>query len=138
MSDEYLGLSPLVDRVASLAELFRAGGLSRLRIERGDDVVELRKSSVQEVPSRPAAPPQEPAAVERDRITADLVGIFRMGRPQPQVGETLVADRELGAIEALGIRTPVRSLGPGKIVAIAVADGQPVEYGQTLFEIERG
>jgi biotin carboxyl carrier protein len=72
-----------------------------------------------------------------DAIKAGYVGIFRLGRPAPFEGELLSADRELGYIEQLGIRNVVHSLGAGRIVTIASADGAPVEYGQPLFLVDR-
>ncbi len=50
---------------------------------------------------------------------------------------TVEGDRELAYVETLGIRNPVRSRGPGRVAMIYVTDGQPVEYGQPLFAIER-
>ena len=52
-------------------------------------------------------------------------------------GDLIDSDRELAYVEALGIRNPVRSLGPGRLVSVCCDDGKPVEYGQTLFEIQR-
>jgi biotin carboxyl carrier protein len=65
------------------------------------------------------------------------VGVFRLSRPVPHEGERLEGDRELAYVEALGIRNPVRSLGGGRVSVIRCRDGDPVEYGQPLFEIER-
>jgi acetyl-CoA carboxylase biotin carboxyl carrier protein len=76
--------------------------------------------------------------VRLDAIKADLVGIFHLSRPAPSEGDLLEGDRELAYIEALGIRNPVRSLGAGRVVSIKRSDGDPVEYGQVLFEIDRG
>jgi biotin carboxyl carrier protein len=72
-----------------------------------------------------------------DAIKSDLVGILRFIRPLPSVGDVVTSDRELAFVEALGIRNPVRSLGPGKLASICCEDGDAVEYGQTLFEIAR-
>ncbi|MBV9647818.1 MAG: biotin/lipoyl-binding protein, partial [Candidatus Eremiobacteraeota bacterium] len=44
--------------------------------------------------------------------------------------------RELASIESLGVRNPIASRGPGRVVRVFVTDGQPVEYGQPLFAIE--
>ncbi len=65
------------------------------------------------------------------------MGIFHTSRPTPAEGEVLDGDRELGYIEALGIRTPIHSMGPGRLVSISARDGAPVEYGQPLFAIAR-
>jgi biotin carboxyl carrier protein len=72
-----------------------------------------------------------------DAILADVVGIVRFLRPAVTEGMALEGDRELAFVETLGIRNAVRSRGPGRIVMIYVTDGQPVEYGQPLFAIER-
>ncbi len=129
----------VVERVRSLVQTFLETDLVRLRIERDGGHVELRRRAS----SRPAmaenAGPQTqaPAAENLDAIKSDLVGIFRFSRPVPTAGEVLDSDRELAYVEALGIRNPVRSLGSGRLVSVCCDDGQPVEYGQTLFEIER-
>jgi biotin carboxyl carrier protein len=64
--------------------------------------------------------------------------VFHLSRPAPSEGQTFDGDRELGYIEALGIRTPVHSMGAGRLVRIAATDESPVEYGQPLFSIARG
>lgn len=127
------------DRVRVLAELFVATDLLRLRIEREGESIELgrrvldRRAAGIPDEARFEAPP-----VHADLITADLVGIFHLSRPAPAEGDLLEADRELAYIEALGIRNPVRSRGPGRILAVRRADGELVEYGSVLFEIDRG
>ncbi|HET9393129.1 MAG TPA: hypothetical protein VFO29_06405 [Candidatus Rubrimentiphilum sp.] len=132
--------NPVVERVRSLVQAFLETDLVRMRIERDGGHVELRRRASM----RTAAPPNaEPAAISvaapanLDEIKSDLVGIFRFSRPLPVEGEMLESDRELAFVEALGIRNPVRSLGPGRLVSVCCHEGQPVEYGQVLFEIER-
>ncbi|MEO6913410.1 MAG: biotin/lipoyl-containing protein, partial [Candidatus Baltobacteraceae bacterium] len=73
-----------------------------------------------------------------EMISSDLVGILHFSKPLAAEGERLESDRELAFVEALGIRNPVRSRGPGRIAAILSRDGAPVDYGQPLFEIDRG
>ncbi|MHB8461254.1 MAG: acetyl-CoA carboxylase biotin carboxyl carrier protein [Vulcanimicrobiaceae bacterium] len=137
MSETLVDLSPTVVRVGALIELFNASGLSRLVIERADERVEIaRRPRIASVPFAEPLAAEEPHRI--DRLSADLVGIVRLSRPMPLQGETLAGDRELAYVEALGIRNPVRSRGAGRIVAIPITDGQVVDYGQTLFEIDRG
>jgi len=140
MSDPYPS-SALAGRVRALAELLVETDLLRLRIEREGEEIELGRRAmhpdvVPEVPADLGALDARPARAEQ--IRADLVGIFHLSRPAPAEGDLLEGDRELAFIEALGIRNPVRSLGPGRILAIRRGDGQPVEYGSVLFEIDRG
>jgi biotin carboxyl carrier protein len=131
----------LADRVATLAELLVETDLLRLRIEREGEEIELGRR----VLDRDQAPdvPHDLSLLESvplhlDAVKSDLVGIFHFGRPAVAEGDLLETDRELGYIEALGIRNPVRSLGAGRVVSVNRADGDPVEYGAVLFEIDRG
>lgn len=146
MSDEQLSSesasADLIGRVRALATAFLETDLVRMRIEEpNEDAIEFRRTvpvaaSTAEEADESAAP--EPTRGRLDAIKSDLVGIIHLGRPAPAEGEVLQTDRELGYVEALGIRTGVRSLGPGRIVGVRIEEGQPVEYGQVLFEIDRG
>lgn len=127
------------ERVHALASFLNGGDAVRLRIVRGEDEIELAKRGHADRSGRAndrAAP--DAAPLRFDTVKADLVGIFHLGRPAPSEGEIFDDDRELGYIEALGIRTPVHSMGPGRLVSIEAADESPVEYGQPLFSIARG
>ncbi len=129
-------------RVRSLAEAFAVAGLARLTIKEADFELEFRRSRPPAVALEPVAPPApaeaQAAPVKRpDVVTSDLVGVLRFSRPQVAEGNRIETDRELAFVEALGIRNPVRSRGAGRIAAVFVTDGQPVEYGQPLFAIER-
>ncbi len=140
MSDQQ-PLPSVAERVRALAELFVETDLLRLRIERTGEEIELgrRRLHPDMVPDIPHDLGMlEAHPVRGEQIRADLVGIFHLSRPAPSEGDLLEADRELAFIEALGIRNPVRSHGPGRILAIKRGDGEPVEYGAVLFEIDRG
>lgn len=134
----------LIGRVRRLVAAFEETDLVRLRVsEEGDDAIELRRAprgtNLAGPPDaeRAIAPGQarEPAALEV--IKANLVGIVHLNKPVPVPGARLEDDRELAYVEALGIRNPVNSRGSGRLVAVLVSDGEAVEYGQPLFEIER-
>ena len=131
----------LVARVRALAEAFTITGLARLTFKDAGFELELRRARPYAAASSAAAP--EASAIEEtvlkkpDIVSSDLVGVLRFSRPQVNEGHRLDSDRELAFVEALGIRNPVLSRGPGRIAAVFVTDGQPVEYGQPLFAIER-
>ena len=127
------------DRVRALAAFLSEGDAVWLRIARGDEEIELTARRRTDARRRsPGGLSSEASPLRVDTIKADLVGIFHLGRPAPAEGELLDGDRELGYIEALGIRTPIHSMGPGRLVSIAAGDDAPVEYGQPLFSIARG
>jgi acetyl-CoA carboxylase biotin carboxyl carrier protein len=129
----------IIERVRPLAQAFADGELARLTIRDGDFEVEFRRSraaaTVAAGAASTAAEPVAPRPV--DAILSEVVGIVRFLRPAVTEGMTLDADRELAFVETLGIRNAVRSRGAGKLAMIYVTDGQPVEYGQPLFAIER-
>jgi biotin carboxyl carrier protein len=129
----------LVGRVRDLVETFVQTDLVRLRIERDGEEFEIRRPATPAAPPAAAAESPAPAtALNIQTVRADLVGIFHFSRSPIGEGDRLDGDRELGYVEALGIRNPVRSHGAGRIVAVHVVDGEPVDYGRALFEIDRG
>jgi acetyl-CoA carboxylase biotin carboxyl carrier protein len=125
----------IATRARALAGALTESGFARLRVRDGETEIELRRT-----PRVPTAPAEEPArAPERrtDLIASDVVGVVRLLRPPVGEGQDLDGDRELAYVETLGIRNPVRSRSGGRVSAVLVTDGQPVEYGQPLFAIER-
>ena len=128
----------ITKRVRPLAAAFHDGGLTRLTVRDDDFEVEFRRAP--SAAPRPAGGPvaAEPApARASDAILADVVGVMRFLRPPVTEGQTVDGDVDLAFVETLGIRNAVRSRGAGRIVGVYVTDGQPVEYGQPLYAIER-
>jgi len=131
-------------RARTLAAALTEGGFARLRVRDGETEIELRRSPLGGGPVSAAVAVEGDRSAERagvirpaDLVTSDVVGIVRLRRPAPVEGQELEGDRELAFVETLGIRNPVRSRGGGRLSAVLVTDGQPVEYGQPLFAIER-
>lgn len=129
-------------RARALAGALAEAGFARLRVSDGETEIEIRRAA------RPQAPPPPPATGEpagrasraermADVIASDVVGIVRLARPPVGEGQELDDDRDLAFVETLGIRNPIRSRGSGRVLAVFVTEGQPVEYGQPLFAIER-
>lgn len=126
-------------RVRALAEFLQEAQAERVRIERDGEAIEVVKRNGRFERATDGTGGRQDAPPARiDTIRADIVGIFHFGRPPAAVGDVFEDDRELGHIEALGIRTPVHTLGAGRLLAVAAADAAPVEYGQALFMIARG
>ena len=135
----------IASRARALAGALAEAGFARLRVRDGDTEIELRRAPRTPAAAAPAAatgngapaPAAERAERRADLISSDVVGVVRLGRPPVAEGSTLDGDRELAYVETLGIRNPVRSRGGGHVTAVFVTEGQPVEYGQPLFAIER-
>lgn len=131
-----------MSRVRALAEAFVSTELLSLSIVRQGESIELGRNALP-ASQRPDVQADAQSQIDAqparlETISADLVGVFHLSRPAPATGDLLESDRELAFVEALGIRNPVRSRGAGRIVTILRAEGDAVEYGQPLFEIDRG
>lgn len=134
----------IASRARALAGALVESGFARLRVRDGELEIELRRGARPPVSAAPAVEGGEtPRESERDgqraadMIASDVVGIVRLLRPAVAEGSELDGDRELAYVETLGIRNPVRSRGGGRVAQVFITDGQPVEYGQPLFAIER-
>ncbi|GAC1393344.1 MAG: hypothetical protein NVSMB31_12630 [Vulcanimicrobiaceae bacterium] len=149
MSEEKAGVvagaaDELIARVRRLVAVFNETDLVRLRVsDEAENAIELRRSA-RIAPAEAgrsslngAAGADLPASRLFDVIKADLVGIAHLSKPAPTEGLQLEGDRELAYVEALGSRNPVRSLGSGRVISVLIDDGDAVDYGQPLFEIER-
>ncbi len=129
-------------RVRRLVDAFEQTDLIGLRIsDANGDAIELRRAprsaSDTEQDGSQRKSFEDRNRIPVDVIKANLVGIAHLIKPVPPTGTQLDGERELAYVEALGIRNAVVARGPGRLHAVLVDDGQPVEYGQPLFEIAR-
>lgn len=86
----------------------------------------------------PAEPPPEPAG---RFIKSPMVGTFyRSASPGSkafaELGDAVKEGQPVCIIEAMKIMNEIESDASGKIVRILCENGQPVEFGQPLFQIE--
>lgn len=128
-----------LDRIEALLRLVQQAEASELEVEGPDWRVRARKGEATaraaEAPGPAAEPPSAPP--RRTRVVASRVGRFHVAEtPLPRAGEAVAAGQALGSIESMGILTPVVATEAGQLLTMFVADGQGVEYGQELFEIE--
>ncbi len=97
-------------------------------------------------PSAPALPTtaavDRPAAAPAENVvTAPMVGTFYSG-PAPgakafvELGTEVKVGQTLCIIEAMKMMNQIESDKEGRITAILVKNGEPVEFGQPLFVIE--
>lgn len=74
-------------------------------------------------------------------IASPMVGTFYRS-PSPEspsfieVGQTVEVGRVVCIVEAMKLMNEIKSEVKGKIVSVEVDNGQPVEFGQTLFTVE--
>lgn len=88
----------------------------------------------------PAAPAAQPSNVHE--IKSPIVGTFYRSpapdaSPFVEVGTVVQSGTVLCIVEAMKLMNEIESDVSGKIVKILVENGQPVEYDQTLFLVEK-
>jgi oxaloacetate decarboxylase alpha subunit len=94
-------------------------------------------------PSLPAGGAGAAPAVSDDgleAITSPMVGTFyRAPKPNADpfvdVGDTVEPGQVIGIVEAMKLMNEIEADRGGEIIEIPVANGQPVEYGETIFRV---
>jgi acetyl-CoA carboxylase biotin carboxyl carrier protein len=145
---------------SGVSEIEIKEGEESVRIARtgpADAVAPAGKAQVvsQTAPAPPAAAPRAasakppsdtpvemPTAGEGEHmVTAPMVGTF-YSAPAPgakafvQIGDEVTAGQVLCTIEAMKMMNQIEADVAGKIRAVLVKNGDPVEFGQPLFIIE--
>lgn len=132
-----------IDEIEHLVEIIRNARISELTVSSGGVEVRLRKPLSAAPPPAPARKPvveplpvvdATPASIG---IDAPMVGIFHSIDSVGVAGETVRKGQIVGSIESMKLMNDILSDVDGTIAEVLVEDGMPVEYGQTLFRIER-
>ncbi|MDH4125035.1 MAG: acetyl-CoA carboxylase biotin carboxyl carrier protein [Gammaproteobacteria bacterium] len=146
-----------IRKVKKLIELLDESGIAEIEITEGEESVRISRYSHSAPPmpmaapaaAAPAAGPAPTAAVaaaetEDDGylVTAPMVGTFYGASspgaaPYVQVGDRVNEGDTLCIIEAMKMMNQIESEVSGVIKSIRVQNGEPVEYGQTLFVIDQ-
>jgi acetyl-CoA carboxylase biotin carboxyl carrier protein len=133
------GLSALTEEVLpALIARLRASRLGELEVRSGSWRVRLRRD-----PTAAARPRSAHAAGPVDAADETLgsvarspgVGYFSPAPPLV-VGASVLAGDQLGSIDVLGIDQEVYAPADGIVARVLVEDGQAVEYGQALADID--
>ena len=95
-------------------------------------------------PIEPAPGPSVPAAEDPNlvKVVSPMVGTFyRASSPDTpafvEVGSQVQPGQTLCIIEAMKIMNEITAEVPGNVRKVLVENAQPVEFGQTLFLIEK-
>ena len=145
--------------IKEIINLMNEHGLTEIEVEKGDQKIKLKKSSISGesavVEQQPIA--QQPVAkaptgeVEKEslkaqsknliEIKAPLVGTFyRSSSPDAasfvEVGQEIEVGEVVCIVEAMKLMNEIKSEVRGKVVDILVENADPVEFGQIMFLIE--
>ena len=145
-------LKTLIDLVSdsNVSELEITEAEGKVRIVKGGGAVmqaytpapqAAPMAPVQPVPEAPAATIAAPPAVAEHVVKSPMVGTFYLSaspgaKPFVEVGDSIKAGETICIIEAMKILNEIEADKSGTVSRILCDNGQAVEYGQPLFEIE--
>jgi len=147
--------------IRKLIEIVEQSDIAEIEIKEGEHNIRISRSKEQVVMAAPApvaaapvaavpaaatttAPVAEaPASSEANghKVTSPMVGTFYTS-PSPdagafvKVGDKVSEGDTLCIIEAMKIMNPIESDTTGTVKQVVAVNGEPVEFGQTLFVIE--
>jgi len=150
-----------IRKVKKLIELLDESGIAEIEITEGEESVRISRyagsvpvAAAPPVPMAPApaaapapvAAGNTPAPAEPEEegyaIIAPMVGTY-YSAPSPgsapfvQVGDKVSEGDTLCIVEAMKMMNQIEAEVSGTIKSIRVQNGEPVEYGQTLFIIDQ-
>jgi acetyl-CoA carboxylase biotin carboxyl carrier protein len=151
-----------IRKVKKLIELLEESGISEIEIKEGEESVRISRHPSGTVhaiaapayaPLPPAAGPATPAAGEtpsaaaaaaastENAVTAPMVGTYYAApapgaKPFVEIGSEVKPGDVLCIIEAMKMMNQIESDKAGRVVSALVNNGDPVEFGQTLFIIQ--
>jgi acetyl-CoA carboxylase biotin carboxyl carrier protein len=145
-----------IRKVKKLIELLEESQVAEIEIHEGEESIRIsRLQAVAPVAAAPvpvaaqvaAAPvpaavtvPAEPAKPDGHTVTSPMVGTFYEAsspgaKPFVEVGQQVNVGDTLCIIEAMKMLNQIEADKAGTVSARLVENGQPVEFGQSLFVI---
>ena len=153
--DKQHGMKVDVALVRELAQLVSDSGLTEIEVEDGDRKIRVARqltaapvayaaapapaaAAPAAAPAVAAAAPEAPA--HADAVKSPMVGTVYLA-PEPgaanfkAVGDSVKEGETILIIEAMKVMNAIPAPQGGKLSAILVENGQPVEFDQPLFAI---
>jgi len=147
-----------IRKVKKLIEMLENSNLEEIEIQEGEESVRLVKShgSLQSIQPQSIVLPQEaqpevieqeiasPEAATRDSnsINSPMVGTFYASaspgaKPFISVGDIVSEGDVVCIVEAMKMMNEIKSEYSGTVLSVNVENAEPVEYGQSLFELSK-
>jgi len=148
-----------IRKVKKLIELLEESDIAELEIHEGEESVRISRitqaatqviaaaplvAPVAAAPAAPAAAAETPAGepeISGHKVISPMVGTFYRSAspgssPFVEVGHSVSVGDTLCIIEAMKLLNQIEADKAGTVKAILADNGEPIEYGQTLFVIE--
>ena len=142
-----------IRKVKKLIEMLEASNLEEIEIQEGEESVRLVKNKTHGTIRNDVEITEEIGVGKEnkqetleeelgDKITSPMVGTFYSApspgaKPFISVGDEIQEGDIVCIVEAMKMMNEIKSEFSGKVLSINVENEQPVEYGQTLFEISK-
>ena len=148
-----------IRKVKKLIELLEESGIAEIEIKEGEESVRISRMPVAVpmpqyyAPPAAAAPVVSPAAIaavaapsaaavrNENIVPSPMVGTYYSASspttpPFVAVGDEVKPGQVLCIIEAMKMMNQIEADRGGRVTAIMVKNGDPVEFGQPLFVVE--
>ena len=147
-----------IRKVKKLIEMLENSNLEEIEIQEGEESVRLVKSngSAPKLQQQSIVVPQENLAVPAKSVTEEtvvapkdsnsinspMVGTFDASaspgaKPFISVGDVVQEGDVVCIVEAMKMMNEIKSEFSGTVLSVNVENSEPVEYGQSLFEISK-
>jgi acetyl-CoA carboxylase biotin carboxyl carrier protein len=122
------------EQIEGFAALFgEVPRLTEMEIRHEGATLRMRRKAVGIAATVASAPPPlAPSSTSSHCIKAEHVGVIH---PLVEVGTSVKAGQVLGQIDTMRLLSDCKAPVAGKLLLVLVEEGQPVEYGQPLFEL---
>ncbi|MDD5584956.1 MAG: acetyl-CoA carboxylase biotin carboxyl carrier protein [Candidatus Omnitrophica bacterium] len=136
-----------LEKLKEFIEFMNANSLCELEVEEEGKRIRLKKFSAEQPVVISHAGPAPAALVKEEKregvleIKSPMVGTFYRApspgaKPYAEAGDIVKPGDVVCIIEAMKLMNEIKSEVGGKIVQVLVENGEPVEFGRTLFLIE--
>jgi acetyl-CoA carboxylase biotin carboxyl carrier protein len=138
--------------IEALAELLQRSGLSEIEVSEGDARIRVARqlppqvshvsvpapsaAAVAEAPASAGPDPAHPGAVTSPMVGTAYLTPEPGAQPFVSEGGEVQEGQTLLIIEAMKVMNPIRAPRSGRVAAVYVTNGAPVEYGEVLMIIE--
>ena len=147
-----------IRKVKKLIEMLENSNLEEIEIQEGEESVRLVKShgNLQNIVPQSIVVPQnnkheiipeeieskEETKEDSNSINSPMVGTFYASaspgaKPFISVGDIVAEGDVVCIVEAMKMMNEIKSEFSGKVLSINVENAEPVEYGQSLFELSK-
>ena len=147
-----------IRKVKKLIEMLENSNLEEIEIQEGEESVRLVKSTnrTQAMAPQSIVLPQETVTQEAvdlsvtdeetkedtNSINSPMVGTFYASaspgaKPFISVGDIITEGDVVCIVEAMKMMNEIKSDFSGTVLSVNVENSEPVEYGQSLFEISK-